>query len=350
MLRLKGKLLWVIALIILTSLLIATTGCGQKPAQPAGGQADSALKPAMLRMAGMEVGTSFYLVAATVAQVVQEKLPGGSKIDVLPYSGGAGNVQVVNSKDAQIGMSLVMPNKLAYKGEFPYEEKMEDLRAIAGGFGRYYVAVITTKKSGIKSLKDVVDKKVPLRLETQSVGSLGEVATRQILEAYGVNYDTIKSWGGSVEHTSINVITDKLKNGQADLWMQLVTIGHPTVSELALTTDLVFLPIEEDICKKLTKDYAYEVNIPIPAKTFKGQEADVPTASFVINFITTKDMSDDLVYQMTKAVVENKEKLVAGHALFKDFDPQMAGTSGRNGIPLHPGALKYYKEKGLPVD
>jgi TRAP-type uncharacterized transport system substrate-binding protein len=120
-----------------------------------------------------------------------------------------------------------------------------------GALDRYYLAVITTKKSGITSLEEVSKKKTPVRIVSQPLMSTAEFSVRLLLDAYGMSYEEIKSWGGSVTPTSTGVCQAQMTDGKADIWIQVVTAGHPAVSELAISTDLVFLPFSEAIIKKM---------------------------------------------------------------------------------------------------
>jgi TRAP-type uncharacterized transport system substrate-binding protein len=81
--------------------------------------------------------------------------------------------------------------------------------------------------------------------------STAEFSVRLLLDAYGMSYEEIKSWGGSVTPTSTGVCQAQMTDGKADIWIQVVTAGHPAVSELAISTDLVFLPFSEAIIKKM---------------------------------------------------------------------------------------------------
>jgi hypothetical protein len=166
-----------------------------------------------------------------------------------------------------------------------------------------------------------------------------------LFEAYGMSYEAIKSWGGSVTPTSTGVAQAQMTDGKADIWIQVVTAGHPAVSELALSTELNFLPASEGIIRKMM-EYGYEKAV-LPAKVFKGQDKEVPYVGFPTILIGHQDLEPQLVYLLTKTIMENKEALKKAHAGFKNFMPEDAWKLENFGIPLHRGAEKYYREKGL---
>jgi TRAP transporter TAXI family solute receptor len=148
-----------------------------------------------------------------------------------------------------------------------------------------------------------------------------------------------------VTPTSTGVCQAQMTDGKADIWIQVVTAGHPAVSELAISTDLVFLPFSEAIIKKM-QAYGYEQST-LPAKAFKGQDQEVRGVGFPTILIAHREMKPELAYVLTKTLIEKKSELVKAHAGFKDFLPEEAWKFERYSIPLHPGAEKYYRQTGM---
>lgn len=325
----------------------APTGSAAKAADPAKAPSSDLKpldKPVQMKIASLSVGSSWYVYAATMAEVFRTSLPAGSMIDVLPFAGGVGNATLVQNGEADMGLTFSVNGKWALEGTVAYDKKLPDLVALAGGFDQYYVGIVTTKKSGITSIKEIKEKKLPVRLMTVQVGSQGEFATRQVLEAYGLSYDEIKKQGGSVTHTSFDVVQTSMTEGKADMFIQVITAGHPAVSEMAVTTDLHFVSLDPEPVAQLGK----VGNNPatIPANTFKGQDYPVNTVGFTTVAFVKNSMPENLAYALTKALAENKPALEQGHKALKIFNPEKAGAPENVGMPLHPGAVRYYKEKG----
>jgi hypothetical protein len=301
--------------------------------------------PVQLKLASLSVGSSWYVYAATMAEVLRKALPPGSMVDVLPYAGGVGNAKLVGNKEADVGLTFTVNGKWAVEGNVAYDKKIPNLLAIAGGLDEYYIGIVTTKKSGITSVQQIREQKLPVRLVTVQVGSQGEFATRQVLEANGLSYAQIKAQGGSVTHTSFDVVESAMRDGKADMFMQVITRGHPAVSEMAVSTPLNFVSLTPEAIQKLG---AFG-NKPatIPANVFKGQDQPVQTVGFSTVVFTNTSMSDDLAYLIAKTLNENKPALVQGHKALAFFDPAKAWMPENVGMALHPGAVRYYKEKGL---
>ncbi len=309
------------------------------PVRPSG-----ALEAQNLRLATLELGSSWYIYGGLVSDLLRKELPKGTVIDVLPYAGGVGNMNLVSKGDAELGFGFPPTGKWAYNGTVVYDKKMTNLRGLIGGFDEYFLGIVATRKSKIASLEDIPNKKTPIHLVTVTKGSLGEVANQQVTEAIGAPYKTIESYGGKITHTSFGVISKMIVEGQADLFMQVVTAGHPAMTEIAVTADVVFLGLNDEVVKKLTP-YGW-VPAAIPANTFKGQTESVKTIGLTTTLITTDKLPVDAAYAITKAICENRETLSKGHAGLKSFNPQAGWKPENLGLPLHPGAEKYFKEKG----
>ena len=297
-----------------------------------------------LAFATLDSGSAWYVYGATMADLLRRALPPGSNVDVKPFSGGVGNAKLVARNETPLGLSFTVTNRWAYEGKEAYDARLENLRALVGGLDTYYLVAVAQKKLGIASLREIKDRKLPVRIFTQPVGALGEFGGRQLLRAYGLTYADIKGWGGATTHVGYNIIIDAFKDGRADLLLAVVTPKHPSVSEIATFTDVRFLGLEPEAVKGLEPlGYALAT---MPANTFKNQPEPVHTVGFPTVVITNSDLPEPVAYTITRTIIENKEALVRGHAGLAQFDPRTAWQADKVGIPLHPGAERAYREKG----
>jgi TRAP transporter TAXI family solute receptor len=301
-------------------------------------------QPVTLAFATLDTGSAWYVYGATMAEILRKALPPGSNIDVKPRAGGVGNPRLVAKNETPIGFAFTVTNRWAYEGKEAYDQKLDNLRALVGGLDTYYMVAVASKKLGIGSMKEIRDKKLGIKGTTQPVGSLGEFSARQLFKSAGIGYADIKAWGGSMQHAGYNVIVDAFKDGRVDVLFAVVTPKHPSVSEIANGVDVRFLGLDADTIKALAP-LGY-VPATMPANTFKGQTEPVQTVGFPTVVITNKEMPEPLAYTITKAIIENKDALVRGHAGLAEFDPTTAWQPEKVGIPLHPGAEKVYREKG----
>ncbi len=308
---------------------------------PVSGQAQ---QPVSLAMATLGSGTAWYIYGATMADLLRKALPPGSNVDVKPFAGGVGNAKLVSRNETPIGLSFTVTNRWASLGTEAYDAKLDNLRALVGGLDTYYLVAIATKKLNIASLKEVKERKLPVKVFSLPVGALGEFAMRQVLREYGMSYADLKSWGGSMTNANYNIIVDAFKDGRADLLIAVVTPKHPSVTEIATFSDVKFLELEAERVKALTV-YGYKPET-MPGDTFKNQPAAVKTVGFPTVLITNTALPEPVAYAVTKAIIENKDALVRGHAGLAEFDPKSAWKPEEVGIPLHPGAERAYREKG----
>ena len=300
--------------------------------------------PVNLAFATLDTGSAWYVYGATMAELLRKSLPPGSNIDVKPRAGGVGNPRLVAKNETPLGLGFTVTNRWAAEGKEAYTEKHENLRALVGGLDTYYLVAVATKKLGITSVREIRDKKLPVRIYTQPVGALGEFAGRQLLRAAGLGYNEIKGFGGSTQHVGYNVIIDAFKDGRADIMFAVVTPKHPSVSEIVSSVDVEFLGLDADTAKALLP-LGY-VAATMPPDTFKGQSKPVSTVGFPTVLITNKDLPEPIAYTVTKTILENKDALVRGHGGLAEFEPRTAWQPDKVGIPLHPGAERAYREKG----
>lgn len=311
-------------------------------AAPASAQAPQA--PVTLAFSTLGQGTAWYIYGATIADLLRKTLPAGSNVDVKPFAGGVGNAKLVSKNETPLGLSFTVTNKWAAEGKEAYDAKIENLRALVGGLDTYYLVVVAAKKLNINSLKDVKDKKLPVKIASLQVGSLGEFAMRQLLKEYGMSYADVRGYGGTLMHAGYNVLVDAFKDGRADVLIAVATPKHPSISEIATFTDVRFLPIDAEHAKGLTA-LGYKA-ATMPPDTFKNQSSPVPSVGFPTVLITNAALPEPIAYTVTKTLLENKDALVRGHAGLAEFDPKTAWEPDEVGLPLHPGAARAFREKG----
>ena len=296
-----------------------------------------------LKIGANKVGSTWYVLAAVIADTVKKAYP-EIQIDAAPIAGGIGNLKLMGQGKMSIALTMDNTNLWAYKGEVLFDKPITNIRTLAGGLDQFYVGIAVRKGSGIKSLEDILTNKSKVRLMTVQRGTVGEASAAHVLEAVGFSYDDIKKWGGSVEHTDFEAITNALKDGRCDVFIQALSIGHPTFTELAITGKISLITISSEALEKMEK-YGY-VQTVLPKNSFKGQSAELLLPGYRTTISVIDKMDDNTAYKITKAVCENKDALIKGHKAFSPFEPSEAcNPKYLGGVPLHPGAIKYYQEK-----
>ena len=316
------------------------TSCAPSPP----GTSDGGLSPVHLRFATFTEGTAWYAYGASISELLRPQLPSGSSLDVLPLAGGVANPQLLAQGKADFALNFAVNVQWARQGRIIYEEKMENLRGLVGGFDLYYLLSVAREDLPIQSLEELKEKKLPVRLYTITVGGQGERATQMLLESYGISYEDIRAWGGSVQHTSFDVIKTAFQDGRADLLIHGTSKGHPSITEISVMSSVKFLSLPDRITGWLASEYGMDLAV-LPAGSFRGQDQEVKTVGWSVIVATTSRMSDPVACLITKTIIEGKDELGAAHRSLQEFDPSRAATTV--GVPLHPGAEQYYREAGL---
>ena len=252
-----------------------------------------------------------------------------------------GSVDNVNAIISGLRNSGFAQSDVAYwaytgTGTMEGKEPAKDLRTIAALF-QEHIHLVALKKSNINSVKDLKGKRVSL----DEPGSGTYVDAKLILESNGLSTSDVKA-----EALKGKAATDALRNGKVDAIF--VVAGYPTgaIVELASAVDIKLVPIDGAGAKALTSKYGFFSESPIPSGTYEGVE-QVNTVAVGAQWFTSAKEDSELIYQITKALwnKESRKLMDVGHAKGKTITPDTA-LSGV-GVPLHPGAEKFYKEAGL---
>jgi hypothetical protein len=190
--------------------------------------------------------------------------------------------------------------------------------------------------SPIKSIADLMGKKVGVG----APGSGTEANFRQLLDAYGMKKEDVNA-----QFLSFSESAEAYKDKHIDAFIVTAGIPNAGIMDVATQNEIRILNIPADVAAKLTQKYPFLAAVKVPANTYKGQTTEVATVAVNAVLICGSSLSEAMVYNLTKALFENQAELAAAHAKGKELNIQYAvkGVS----IPFHPGAVKYYKEKGL---
>lgn len=282
-------------------------------------------------------GGTYYPVGGALAQIITQHIPG---ISAAAQTGNASQANCNLIRNHEIESALTQNNVAywAYTGTefFAEQGPIENLRGIASLYPEV-IQIVARKSANINSISDLKGKRVVVG----APGSGSEIDARRILEAHGITYDDIKE-----DFMDFSGATQKLKDNLADAAFQ--TAGYPTSSiiDLSSTSDIVLLSIATDMIDKLIDENKYYTRTVIPAGTYKGIDSDVSTVSLMAIWAADASQSTEVVYEITKTLWEHRAELDKVHEKCKEitFDTALDGI----GIPLHPGAEKYYKEKAHP--
>jgi TRAP transporter TAXI family solute receptor len=282
-------------------------------------------------------GTSgvYYPLGVALSQIYTKAIP-AAKSSVQATKGSVENLNLLEAERAELGFSLGDSLSDAWKGEADagFKAPLKKLRTMAAIYSNY-VQIVATADSGIKTLADLKGKNISVGAPKSGT----ELNARALFKAAGLSYKDF----AKVEYLPFGESVELMKNRQLDATLQSAGLGVASLRDLAASQKIVVVPVPADIIAKVG-DPAYQSGV-IPANTYEGQTAAVPTAR-IQNFLVTREgLSEALVYQMTKAMFTNLPALVAAHAAAKGISLKDAPLNAP--VPLHPGAAKYYREAGV---
>ncbi len=281
-------------------------------------------------------GTSgvYYPLGVAISKMVGEHVP-GARPSVQATKASVENLNLIQQGKGEIAFTLADSLSDGAKGNAEAGFKAPLTKVVAlGGIYPNYVQIVAAKDSGIKTIADLKGK----RLSVGAPKSGTELNARAILGAAGLTYDDL----GKVEYLPFAESVELMKNRQLDATLQSAGLGVASIKDLSNSVPIVVVEVPAAVVAKVGAPY---LSATIPAGTYTGQDADVATAA-VPNFLVTRtDLPEAEVYALTKAIYENLPELVAAHAAAKGI--KLENAMKGSPVPFHPGAAKYFKEKGI---
>jgi TRAP transporter TAXI family solute receptor len=359
----KKKSLSLLALLLIVA--IATVAC----AQPADTQEPAAAEPAAtqepaatekpsaavpdynwdtswpatqkyVRIVSGGVGGSWYPLGARLAYHL------GSEFPKVAFSGLAGtstgNVQSIHNGEAELSINDLLPTIQGFKGEKPYEEEMPELRLV-GNFQMTNFGAFVRADSDINTFEDMVDKDITT---TRTASDFITIA----MSLLGISEDSVKAAGGTISYSTNADCVQMIQDKQADVFFCQGFVGKPDVMSLDETVGIRWVGMSEEQADMLLQNELIGqlgAKVKIPAGSLKGQTEEALTIGMPQVIITSEKMPEQLIYWVTKTLIEQSEDLgsVSGHYP----TPETVLNGYQEGVtpPFHEGAIKYYKEIGI---
>jgi len=282
-------------------------------------------------------GGTYYPVGGGLAEIVNNHVEGYSATAEVTGA-SVENMGLIATGDADLGIALADTVAQAYGGTGRFEgQQLPMVRGLASLYANM-IHIVALESSGITTLADLSGKRVSIG----APGSGTEVNAQAILEANGITYDDIDE-----QRLNFNETADALANGDIDagFW----SVGAPTSSilNLATTQGIVIIALSEaELAASMAADPTFATTT-LPANSYNGVSEDITVLGIPNVLTVSSEMSDDLAYELTKAMFENIAELRAVHPAANETTVEF--TMSATPIPLHPGALRYYDEIGASV-
>jgi TRAP transporter TAXI family solute receptor len=277
----------------------------------------------------------YYPLGVSLSQIFAKEIPNARSTAQVTRA-SAENLNLLQAGRGELAFTLSDALSDAWNGnaEAGFPRKLDKLRGLSATYNNY-IQIVASADSGIRTVADLKGK----RVSVGAAKSGTELNARAIFKAAGLSYQDL----AKVEYLPFGESVELMKNRQLDATLQSAGLGVASIRDLATAIKIVVIPIPADIVTKVG-DAAYQPSM-IPANTYSGQTADVPTAALANFLVTHSGVSDDVAYRMTKAMYDNLDTLYAAHNAAKVIKRENA-IKGMP-VPLHPGAERYYREIGL---
>ncbi|HYG54757.1 MAG TPA: TAXI family TRAP transporter solute-binding subunit [Burkholderiales bacterium] len=284
--------------------------------------------------------------------VVRDAYP-GSDVSFKPNSPGGG-VQAIATKQADFTATATGTEiKLANEGQAPFKESLKGrFSYVMQLYDNQYIHFLMTKEwadaNGIKSWADIAAKKPKMRLAINRPDNPQTTigGPYEVMKAHGFSITDIEKWGGSYVLGNSQIGLDAITDGKADVFMNARNLGDSLVKDIAGKRPLLWIDGDRGTLQKAADTFNFKADM-VEKGTYPFLDKDYPTVRMWVSLLAGSHVSDEVVYKYVKAIAENEKRVQdIGGSLKSSFTTAKMATNPAN-LPYHPGALRYYKEKGL---
>jgi TRAP transporter TAXI family solute receptor len=281
-------------------------------------------------------GGSWYPIGAGLASLFNSNIP-SVKFTAQSTTGAPENVDMVKNGEMGFGMAYPIVTTPAWHGIMNFEgNQYQDLRTVCTLFENVQSPVVLKKHVKTGNIVDLEG----LRFNVAPAGSGTAIEWELIQEVLGINFIP--------EYLSFQQGADGLKNGTLDGATLNAALPHQTIVQLIQEgVPIQILSITEEQCEKVNEVLDYCHYREIPANTYQGQTEAIPMTAQATFLFTSKQMDEELVYNVTKVLLENVDELKKIHSSMSGFSAETALLGLKQ--PLHVGAIKYYREIGVEI-
>jgi TRAP transporter TAXI family solute receptor len=285
-------------------------------------------------------GGVYYPMGGGIANILSKNLP-GVQATAEVTGGSVDNLKLIATGQSEVGFTMADAALDALNGEDKFKSGKVDLKTLMVLYPNR-MHVVTIEGTGINSMADLKGK----RVSTGSPGSATEVMAFRVIEAAGLDKDKDMKRERLGAAESVNAIKDR----KIDAFFWVGGLPTAAVTDLGATPGLKIKMIDhDDVVAKMNAKYGplYVADV-IPAKTYPGQDKDNKIANVWNILVTNSKMSDELAYNIVKTLFDKKPDLVAVHKEAESLDFKYQKTAN-SPAAFHPGAIKYFKEKGVAM-
>ncbi len=332
-------------LILIIVLLISLTGCGSRSESKDARQPDQqqVQESGTITIVGGSAGGAWTVFTEGVAEAIRKGNP-NYNITAEPGKDGP-NCSILSQGKVQLALSYYPTVYAALNGKEPYQEKIEDMRVVFTLLPQS-LQFVCSEKTGFNSFEDLVkavkENKYPLNISVNKKGSLMELLSKAVLEAYGITYADIENNGGKIVYATSPEALDMMSVGQLDILGDLAEAPKNFFVEAANRLDLKLLPLSREVMEQVNNKFG-TATVTIPKNSYKFKPDDIVTVAAPLIVISSANVSEEMIYNCVSSVANNLDFLRTVNVSLESLDLNI--MSAKYDVPFHPGAEKFYNEQ-----
>ncbi len=278
-------------------------------------------------------GGVWYPLGGAIQNVLEDR--GSARVQVLPGAGIA-NVKALQAGRADLGFGNSVSTVEGVQGRGEFEgEAATNVCNVATLYPQYFqIVAVAGGPTTVEELRGI-------SLAIQPRGNTAEAITADLLQAYGMTYDDMR-------RTNFGSYTDAvalMKDGNADVFTLGTTVPSGAVMDLASARNITVIPVDDEGLARMQEINPGYQRIMIPAGSYPGQDADVPTIGYATHLIARCDLDEDVVYNLLDAMYQNVDQFASIASAMRGLTP--GDMAMETGVPLHAGAERFFAEQGV---
>jgi len=307
---------------MLAGVLAVVAGCGAPPDRT------------FLTIATAGTGGVYYPLGGALAQIYSAALP-GVNASAQSTVGSVFNVQAVQQGRADVAFTMGDIAWFAYdQGTDSDPTPHRKLRTLAVLY-QNTVQIVARRDGPLHTIADLRGQRVGVG----APGSGTEVSARVVIEAHDLSYADVRP-----DYLSFAEVAAQMQDRTLDAGVVTASFPVSAITDASMTVGVRLLPVSDDAMARISAEYPFFKRVVIPAGTYRGQDEDVQTVAVENLLVVSEDLDEQLAYELTRLLFESLEELGRTHVAAKEIDIADATTAP---IPLHPGAERYYRERGV---
>ena len=283
--------------------------------------------------AGTTSGT-WHPIGGAIGTLINRNLA-GVRVNVEATEGGVENVRLLGTNQADIGLCIAATALNGYRGTAPYRQSFGNLRTLISSFQLGYLHLAVLEESPLQSMEEIQGQRV-------AIGPSGHGSIprqREIYQEMGISFEDF-----TPIYLPFRDALQSLGDRRLDAAVLCQALPAPSLIEFGVIHDYRLLPVSQEYRERIVSKYPYFVPAAIPGESY-DLDQDVSAVATANVILVREEISEEIVYQITRIIMEHLDEFRSAHPSIKNFRPEMAVLG--NVVPYHPGAERYFREIGL---